>query len=149
MTINEFIEKYNPCGEAVEWLLTQPDIQAAWENCNRPDWMFFALSKIRPLTEQQNAAISVAMVRETPLHDGRFVVDLLTDDRSLTFLRMKEKWGSSPEGTSKPEGWDAASDAAWAAVWAAVWAAADDAAWAAADAAQANIIRRFIPRIEP
>jgi len=39
--INEFIHK--PCGEAIEWLRTQPDPITAWNNCLVPHWMEWAL----------------------------------------------------------------------------------------------------------
>ena len=39
--INEFIHK--PCGEAIEWLRTQPDPITAWNNCPFPHWMEWAL----------------------------------------------------------------------------------------------------------
>ena len=32
-----------PCTDAVEWLKTQPDLKTAWNNCERGDWMWWAL----------------------------------------------------------------------------------------------------------
>lgn len=39
-----FSEK--PCDDAVTWLENQPDIETAWETCERGDWMIWALRHI-------------------------------------------------------------------------------------------------------
>jgi len=92
------------------------------------------------LPESVQRLMAVAFVRETPLHDGRNVVDLSTDERSLKALEVAElhALGRATEGEL-----DAARDAAkdagatWAAgaAWAATIAAAWNAAWNAAGAA--------------
>ena len=90
--------------------------------------------------------IACAMVRETPLADGRTVWDLLTDERSRNAVEVAERHARG-EATDEElaaawdaarAAWDAAraaGDAARDAAWAAAWAAARDAAWAAARAA--------------
>ena len=92
------------------------------------------------LPESVQRLMAVAFVRETTLHDGRNVVDLSTDERSLKALEVAElhALGRATEGEL-----DAARDAAkdagatWAAgaAWAATIAAAWNAAWNAAGAA--------------
>ena len=90
------------------------------------------------LPESVQRLMAVAFVRETPLHDGRNVVDLSTDERSVKALEVAElhALGKATDGEL-----DAARGAARAAAsspaGAAAWAATMDAAWeAAGDAAQ-------------
>ena len=40
-TAYDTIAYLTPCKEAAEWLKTQPDAKAAWEACERPDWMLW------------------------------------------------------------------------------------------------------------
>ena len=92
------------------------------------------------LPESVQWLMAVAFVRETPLHDGRNVVDLSTDGRSLKALEVAELHAL---GRATDRELDAARDAAkdagatWAAgaAWAATIAAAWNAAWNAAGAA--------------
>jgi len=99
------------------------------------------------LPESVQRLMAVAFVRETTLHDGRNVVDLSTDERSLKALEVAELHAlgkatdgelDAARGAAKAAG--AAGSAAWAATIAAAWdaalaasrAASRDAAWAAA-----------------
>jgi hypothetical protein len=96
------------------------------------------------LPESVQRLMAVAFVRETPLHDGRNVIDLSTDERSLKALEVAElhALGRATDGeldAARDAARDAAGSAAWAATIAAAWnaawnaarAAARDAAWAA------------------
>lgn len=57
--ITVFTEK--PCEDALDWLETQTSLDAAWENCPRGDWMWWAL---RHLPEKMpNKAQSVQYAR--------------------------------------------------------------------------------------
>jgi len=94
------------------------------------------------LPESVQRLMAVAFVRETPLHDGRNVVDLATDERSVKALEVAElhALGRATDGeldAARGAAKDAASSPAGAAAWAATWDATWDAAWeAAGDAAQ-------------
>jgi hypothetical protein len=102
------------------------------------------------LPESVQSLMAVAFVRETPLHDGRNVVDLSTDERSLKALEVIELHAlgratdeelDAARGAAKDAAmdaaWDVAGAAAAAATWAAAGAAAWDAAWDAAGSAAA------------
>ena len=93
------------------------------------------------LPESVQRLMAVAFVRETPLHDGRNVIDLSTDERSLKALEVAELHAlgkatdgelDAARGAARYSSWDASSAAAWDAAWAAARAAARDAAVAAA-----------------
>ena len=34
-----------PCQDAIDWLETQPNLVTAWDNCERGDWLWWALRK--------------------------------------------------------------------------------------------------------
>jgi len=40
------IEAFNPCPGAVEWCEQFPDLQQAWEACERGDWMLWLLGEL-------------------------------------------------------------------------------------------------------
>jgi len=88
------------------------------------------------LPESVQRLMAVAFVRETPLHDGRNVIDLSTDERSLKALEVAElhALGKATDG-ELAAAWNAARAAARDAAWAAALDAAGSAAWAAARAA--------------
>ena len=134
----EYLKKHNSCNDAIVWLRTQPDIESAWANCERSDWLFWLLEKLNALTEHDHLAISIAMM-DTPLHDGRIVEDLLSDERGIAFMALKRQ---RMNGEIIDSGiWNAA------AVYAAAAVAAAAAAAAAADTAkkwQVNKIRELI-----
>ena len=94
------------------------------------------------LPESTQRLMAVVFVRETPLHDGRNVVDLSTDGRSLKALEVAELHAlgratdeelDAARGAAKDAAMDAAGDVAAAAT--ATWAAARYSAWAASSAA--------------
>ena len=89
------------------------------------------------LPESAQRLMAVAFVRETPLHDGRNVVDLSTDERSLKALEVIElhALGRATDGeldAARGAAKDAAMDATGDAAATATWAAAGAGAWAAA-----------------
>ena len=94
------------------------------------------------LPESVQRLMAAAFVRETPLHDGRNVVDLSTDERSLKALEVAELHAlgkatdgelDAARGAAKDAGAARAAGGAWAA--GAAWAATIAAAWNAAGAA--------------
>jgi hypothetical protein len=126
------------CADAKEWARDYPTLQAAWEACQRPDWMYWALNKLGYDDDKKLRAFACWCVRNTPLADGRKVWDLLEDERSRRAVEVAEMY-IRDEATAEElaAAWDAAWDAARAAAWDAAWAAARDAAWdAARDAAR-------------
>lgn len=136
--------------------------QEAWEQCNRPDWMLWALEELGYPDQRVSREFACWCVRQ--------VWELLTDPRSRTAVEVAERYArgeataaelSAAEdaawGAARAAAWGAAEDAARAAAWAAAWdaawaaaraaarAAAEGAARAAARAAQANRLREVVP----
>jgi hypothetical protein len=116
------ITHLNPCDEAAEWLLTQPDAQTAWDSCERPDWMLWYLGETG--CSHQTLVTIACRIARTVVH--------LAPPEALTAIEAAERWVLDQSETNR-----AAADAA---VWAAAWAA-DAAAWAA-DAAAARAATR-------
>ena len=121
----------NACHDARKWA-EGLDYNTAWKTCGNPDWMFFLIDRIEPLTSIVNELLICRFARE--------VVYLTDDPRVLACIEVREAWVRG-EATDKERvtAIDAAESAAWAAAgvtaWAAARAAAGDAAWAAAGSA--------------
>lgn len=141
LTIDYILNELEPCEDAIPYLKSQADLQTAWDNCKRGDWMIWLLDKTRLMTEMLDLRIQL-MVLEMPLEDDRKVIDLITDKRSLAFIDLKRRKLAGEIIDNNI--WDAAEAAAWevagatrAADWAADWEVAGVTAGDAAEAAGA------------
>ena len=139
------LRKFGACEDAREWCKTVPDLETAWNTCERSDWMMWALGAIEYKDDKALRLFACACVRGTPLPDGRAVWDLLTDKRSRGAVDVAERYASG-EATDQElaAAWDAARAAARDAARDAAWDAARDAAWDAAREWQANKLREFV-----
>ena len=144
----DFLKKLTACGSAIAWVETQPDVDTAWRNCQRGDWMLWLLAK-RDADRQTLvlAACECARLALPHVPDG--------EDRPRLAIETAERWAkgeatllevrigggaahlAAANATSAAA--SAAGDAAFAAASAtdvaAYAASAADAAYAAADAA--------------
>lgn len=121
MKVNyEELRNQGACKEAIDWLRTKPDVETAWATCNQSDWMLRLLGRFGLLSDVADLRIQLRML-DTPLADGRTVMDLITDECSLAFVDLKRR---------RVAGEEIAKD-----VWAAAAAYAAFAAFAAAEAA--------------
>ncbi len=98
----------------------------------------WAFAKCTLIPDNIKRFAAVRFVRETQIRDGRFVVDLLTDERILNVLDVAMRHA---QGLATDDELDAAWDAARAAAWYAARAAASDAARDAARAAARDAAR--------
>ena len=80
------ITHLNPCDEAAEWLLTQPDAQAAWDACARPEWMIWYLGKTG--CSQRTIATIACRIARTVVH--------LAPPEALTAIEAAERWALDP-----------------------------------------------------
>ena len=145
-SLNDLLIRLDVCQSAKDWAKTQPDLATAWQNCRRADWMIWLLKRMGYKDPKNYRLIACACVRDTPLTDGRKVWDLLTDERSRTGVEVSERFANGEVTEQEMDAARAAAGAAGVAAWATAGNAAWAAAWAAArDAAQSDIIRRYLP----
>jgi hypothetical protein len=140
-------------GEAIEWLESLPEgttMAEAWEQCQRADWMLWALRKAKLCLDSPALHEFACRVAERALkaevEAGRSV-----DARSWAAIRVKCAWlqGEATDDELRTAE-EAAEEAARAAARAeAAWAAARaEAAWAAARAATRAAAARAAARAE-
>ena len=56
------LQKHAPCRDAIAWVRTQPNRQAAWDACERGDWMLWLLGSLSGKPEsQQRKKLVLAM----------------------------------------------------------------------------------------
>jgi hypothetical protein len=150
MTPQDYITAHAPCNEAAAFLRSFPTVAEAWDACTRPDWLIWAARRLganRP-ADTTFRRIACRCVRETPLHDGRKVWDLLKDERSRRAVEVAEAHtrgeatdnqladaASAAAAYAAAEAYAAAAYAAYAAAAYAAYAAYEAAASAAAAAA--------------
>jgi hypothetical protein len=128
--LKTWLTEHLACQPAMDWLGDR-DLATAWAECPEPAWMIWLLDE-RSVDPNRMRMLSCRQVRETPLHDGRTVWDMLTDPRSRTVVYVAERYA---RGDATDKELTDADDAAWetvlVAAQAADRAAARAAAWAA------------------
>jgi hypothetical protein len=127
-TILETLKNHNPCPDGRDYLDDQTDPVAAWNNCQRPDWMLWAAGKLG--VDRRLIVRAAAMCARTAL---KYVP--IGENRPLAAIEAAERWAENPTEENRV----GANAAAYAAADAAdaAYAAADAAANAAANAAAA------------
>ena len=123
--LNELLESLNACSEATIWANTQPDLQTAWANCQRGDWMLWLYKRMYP-DNLRELTLAKGLAANTVRH-------LMKDERSIAAVDAAIAFGEGKISADELESAYAAAVAAADAADAAA-DAADDAA-AAADAA--------------
>jgi len=148
MKTKEFIEKHSACSDGAEWALSvSEDMADVWDAMikqGKHDWLLWTATRPEVFPDTVLRKLACRVVRETPLHDGRKVWDLLTDERSRKAVEVAE---ACVDGKATYEELDAAYTAARAAAYAAYYdgyAAARDVAHAAARAARAAAARDVV-----
>ena len=138
------LQRMNACSSAIDFVKNFPTLQAAWNLCERPDWMFWLLA--RTVTGKNGSETHRALVRVSarcamlapPIEDKRFkeleVARQWACDAALQFGNGEDNRDECAYAAYAVAAYAAAATAAWRgdAAWR---AAADDAAAAAAAAA--------------
>ena len=154
------LKELDACDDAIEWAKDYDNLQQAWDNCQRGDWMIWLINKMEWSNDKDLRLMAVAFARQ--------VQHLMNDQRSINALDVAQRYANGETTVDELKAAWAAARAAWAAAraaGAAAWAAWD-AAWAAARAAraaeaearaaeaagaaeadQANIIRQYLPTV--
>ena len=132
-----YLKSIHACGEAVAYAKQHPDMESAWLNCQRPDWMLWLLDKAGYKDDTQMRLYACWCARHTPLGDGRTTWDLLTDPRSRAVIEVAERFALGQATKDELTAAYAAARAAYAASAAYAAAHVAHAAAAAAYAARA------------
>ena len=126
--------KMSACPKPVEWAHGFDSLQAAWDACERADWMLWYLVHRYPATcgpvRLAMCACAETALQYVPKGEDRPRIAIETARRYVRGLATDAELVAARDAA-----WVAAGDAARAAAWAAARDDAGDAAWAAAQAA--------------
>ena len=129
------LKELHACREAIDWVATQESPQAAWESCERGDWMLWLLGKRINKTGSQQHRRLVRIACKC----ARLALPCVPDDdlQPLRAIELTERWaaGGAVSQETLRDVAEAVADAACAAAYAANATNAAYAAWAVADAA--------------
>lgn len=125
MNLTDWLQSSGACAEGLQWARGLSP-QEAWEQCNRPDWMLWALEELGYADQRVPREFACWCVRQ--------VWELLTDPRSRTAVEVAERYARGEATAAELSAARAAAEGA-----------AEAAAWAAARAAQANRLREVVP----
>lgn len=59
--VERFCERYNPCPPAREWLRAYTSLSAAWEDCPRVTWLYWAASRVGVDTHKAVLSLFLAL----------------------------------------------------------------------------------------
>ena len=140
----EKLEKLSACREAVEWARGHPNAKAAWQACDRGDWMLWYLGKLAGNPESTSRRRLTLVCCKCARLALAYVPD--GEIRPLVAIETAEKWARHEPGVSLGDVRTAAAAASAAAGSAyaadsAYAASAAEAAYAAAAAAYAASAR--------
>ena len=147
------LRKLGACSEAVEWAKGYPTLQAAWDACERADWMLWLVARvdgeIRPVTRLAMCACARTALRYVPAGEDQPLRAIETGERFARGEATAEEMADAraDAGAVMADDW-ATVAAYWATVAAestgdagAAWVAAG-AAWVARNAALAGVCAR-------
>jgi hypothetical protein len=168
--LTQMLTRLRACKEAKKWAKTQPNLQTAWYNCERPDWMLWLLVKLHGyvgavvLATCDCAATALPIWERTYPDDSRPRVAIATARRYAAGKTTRDECFAAAEAAyaaARAASSDvASSDAAYAAAAAAAGGAAAAAYTAAgcagfygarigaAERRMARLIRKRIPNPE-
>ena len=91
----EFCALHGACAPGRDWAAQFPNMASAWEALiaeRRHDWLIWTATCPGVFDDRTLRLMVIRFVRETPIGNGRYVVDLLTDPRSLAGLNVAERY---------------------------------------------------------
>jgi hypothetical protein len=148
----EKVSKLFPYRDAMAWMKTQDSPEAAWQNCERGDWMLWIAKKL---------GVDDRKLTMAKYHCAAQVLHLMKDQRSLDAMAAslkyaeglisREELNDAAAYAADADAADADAAAAYDAAYDAADAAADAAAYADADAKKENqrqtadICRKHLP----
>jgi len=78
------LNKLGACEEAIEWLSSQTNLQQAWKNCERGDWLLWLVAALR--VDEKKLFLAKGQV-------AREVIHLMSDERSRMAVRAAIDFG--------------------------------------------------------
>lgn len=136
------LEVLDACAVGVTWARAQPSFAAAWEHCERADWMLWLLGRAQAQADPRQLVLVACECARAVLH-----LVPPGEDRPRLAIEAAEAWAANPRAENVAA--SAAASAANAAGWAAMSVAASAAAWdtvsAAALKGYCEIVRRYFP----
>ena len=121
------LENLNACHKSIKWLSGVDNIQQAWGQCEKGDWLLWVLAKLE--ADRKKIVLSACVC-------ARISLKFNSDERVLYAIETAEAW-TRDEATLADL--DRATWAARAAAWA---AASEAAAWAAGAAAREDTLKQ-------
>ena len=147
MKLSSILSRLDACAEARKWAKSQPDLQTAWRECKRPDWMIWLIA--RTTLDQDDSRLRLmacdfaeAALVYVPAGEERPRQAIAVARHFAAGDATREEMVASAEAAA--EAARAASAARASAAWAAE-AASAASAWVEAWAAQSDIIRLYFP----
>jgi len=115
MKTKEFLKKHDACTGGAKWALSiseeMVDVWDAMIEQGKRDWLIWTATRPGVFPDSSLRKLACRFVRETPLHDGRKVWDLLVDERSRKAVEVAESYA---DGKATYEELEAACAAAYA-----------------------------------
>ena len=157
LKLSTLLERIDACLEARAWALTQPNLQTAWTNCKRSDWMIWLLDRTTIDFDSPKFRLMACDFAEPVLHlvakgENRPKAAIEIARKFANGEATREEMAAARDAAGAARAAGDARAAAWAAgaavreaAWAAAWVAGA-AARAAARAAQSDIIRKYFPK---
>jgi len=94
MNPTDFIKKHGACRDGTAWALSVSDDMAdVWDALiaqGKREWLVWILTRPDVFPDSVLRKLACRFIRETPLHDGRKVWDLLLDERSRRAVEVAE-----------------------------------------------------------
>jgi hypothetical protein len=128
--------KLRACGEAVEWAKTQPSLAAAWDACERADWLLWLVGRTdasAPWSEERKPLVRCA--NACAAEGLKYAKDGKAKDVAEACISITQAWCAGAASREDVREARAAVTAAYAAAYAAASAAYAASAADAADAA--------------
>ena len=106
MNIENFIaklENLNACEDSIEWLSTQDNLQQAWEDCERGDWLLWLAARLK--INERKLFLAKGLVVEQVIH-------LMNDERSIEAVKATIDYGRGKISKDELSADDAATNVA-------------------------------------
>ncbi|MCF8218756.1 MAG: hypothetical protein K9J21_07215 [Bacteroidales bacterium] len=81
----KMLKKFDSCKEAIEFTKNYESFEAAWNACQRGDWMLWIAQRLK--VDHRKLTLAKALCAETVIH-------LMRDERSRKAVEVAKKYGN-------------------------------------------------------